>query len=132
MKCSCGYDNTPYGDTRLPERCEGCGVPLRPADDDHPPEGGRIKPDEGDEPVEIKMPNGETRLLIEQDYSWGRGIGAEPSGYYTTKAVEIVDKDCPECGYDRARREWNSDGVVAGETFTCQCCMRTIEQHLYD
>lgn len=42
--CSCGYDNTPGGDSQAPAHCEGCGTPLSPSKDQEPPAPGQQVP----------------------------------------------------------------------------------------
>lgn len=107
MTCACGFDNEPAPGESYPEKCLGCGTPLRPAADHEKPAPGFDVYPEGDaderhphsfgghtvtdEDVE-RYPELEGVLHIAHCIiEWGRGIGAETYGYYTKKRVERVD-----------------------------------------
>lgn len=135
--CSCGFDNS--GDGRLPERCLGCGVPLRPPDDHKRPVPGFSVSQYDETPVIVIEEMRESDDLLagiyaihRSDIRWGRGIGAETYGYYqkgfsaTVAVSEFAEGDeveCPECGDDRAMYKSGFDGCVASfANLRCPTC----------
>lgn len=65
------------------------------------------------------------RLITEVDVR----RGPPGTGKYVRKIVWIVERDCPECGYDRAAlTRWNIWTVEGGEAVRCRACDHTIEE----
>ena len=55
--------------------------------------------------------------------------GPPGAGDYLHKLTKIVERECPECGHDRADRTvWNIWTVEGGEGVTCRACGHTIEE----
>lgn len=53
--------------------------------------------------------------------------GPPGEGRYLRKLTEIVDRECPECGHDRAdRTTWNIWTCESGETVRCRACEHVI------
>lgn len=145
--CSCGFDNEPGPEGEVPARCLGCGVPLRPNDEQTPPFPGHEVPypnREGD--MERYVLSDEERetfsgviAILRLEYDWGRGIGAEPHGYHVRERIEVVDlsewnhagfdgEQCPECGVSVAKHRFSQDaaGVAYAETVECRGCEMTL------
>lgn len=136
MTCTCGFDNTPLPGDEAPTKCGGCGAPLRPDSDDPmhsdmPAPGFQIREKEDshvvtDSDVE-NYPELEGVLVIHQlETEWGRGIGAEPYGYFTRKRVQIeeADEPCEKCGSSEERVQFSQDhaAVISAETVECARC----------
>lgn len=65
------------------------------------------------------------RLITEVDVR----RGPPGAGKYVRKIVWIVERDCPECGHDRAdHTRWNIWTVEGGEAVRCRACDHTIEK----
>lgn len=133
MKCDvCGFEMGNVSNKK--GVCLGCGTPMVPAEDHTKPAPGF---DVIDKPYTVTDedrehdPRLEDRFIIlESDIKWGRGIGAETYGYYQKRLREIVrtaaftdEKECPECGDDRAYHASGFDGCVAGyDRLLCNSC----------
>jgi len=60
-------------------------------------------------------------LIVKLDVQHGRGIGAEPDGWWVEKIETITE--CHHCGYPRARSSFKSNaGHHIVEVFTCPDC----------
>lgn len=136
MTCSCGFDNEPLPDDEAPTKCGGCGTPLRPDSDDPlhsdmPAPGFNVR---GDEDAHVvtesdveNYPELERVLVIHVlETDWGRGIGAEPYGYYTRKRIQIeeADEPCEQCGCEEIRSSFHQDraAVLSAGTTECARC----------
>lgn len=142
--CTCGFDNEPLPGDDRPERCAGCGIPLRPADDHRAPFPG-YSIFECDDPYVVTNGDREdhpelegVRLIRELDFRWGDGVGADVYGYHTTKRVTVVELSdqgalpdaCPVCDHDHALRDYASDpvGIAKAETIECLACDHVIDE----
>lgn len=73
----------------------------------------------------LPMRDYDGRLITEVDVQ----RGPPGAGKYVAKIVWIVDRDCPECRYDRADlTRWNIWTVEGGEAVRCRACEHTIEE----
>ena len=70
------------------------------------------------------MSDDEVILSVQVEH--GRGIGAEPDGWWTEELEAIVS--CPECGTFGARRSFKSNsGQHLMESIECNACGHTEE-----
>lgn len=134
MKCRCGYDNTPLPGERAPQRCEGCGTPLRPGDDDPRDQkpGPRVYSNDDavivDDDLRERYPRLDEDVLVIHTlrYEWCNGIGAAPYGHHVREEVVTVtyEDGCERCGATEARRrfEQNGAGTAGIRTVTCTRC----------
>ena len=143
MTCTCGFDNTPLPGDSEPTKCGGCGTPLRPDSDDPmhsdmPAPGFQVM--EHSDPHIVTesdveaYPELEGVLVIHTlETDWGRGIGAEPYGYFTRKRVqtEKADEPCEECGCELERYSFSQGhaGIAGGDSVTCVACDHTKQQN---
>jgi hypothetical protein len=82
---------------------------------------GRFKREYG-----TPIPVSDDEVILSVQVEYGRGIGAEPCGYWVEKLEEIVS--CPECGTFGARRSFNSNsGQHLMESIECNACGHTEE-----
>lgn len=143
---ACGFD---MGDSLTDSgRCLGCGTPLGPADDHEPPAPGfRVGEDD---PAHVvtdadreRYPDALAGVVAVRrlNYEWGRGIGAEPYGYFTRSQVLVIDLGeydhradlpdaCPECEAERALYGHHQDRAgIAWQTATeCLTCGHTLHE----
>lgn len=65
-------------------------------------------------------------IIADVTVEHGRGIGAEPNGYYVEDMEKIIE--CPECGYDGARSWYKSNSQQhVQQTMSCPRCKHSKE-----
>lgn len=117
-------DYGPHAPRRIP-RCDDCireDYRERLADDDH---------DAIDVLDEIRargllpFTDHEGEIITEVDVR----RGPPGAGSYLRTITRVVERDCPECGHDRAdHKRFNIWTVEGGERVTCRVCGHTIEE----
>lgn len=82
---------------------------------------GRFKREYG-----TPIPVSDDEVILSVQVEHGRGIGAEPDGWWTEELEAIVT--CPECGTFGARRSFKSNsGQHLMESIECNACGHTEE-----
>lgn len=149
-KCEgCGTKVQPAQDDSVP--APGFKIPRNRADYKRDEEGNLIRDEEGEPLVENKReeqyivtdedrekyPELEDVLVIlKHEYTFGRGIGAEPNGYLRTEmiTVESSDRDCPECGHDEVLVDLSQDnaGIAGGKNTKCNRCKEVLDEEVWN
>lgn len=60
--------------------------------------------------------------ITDVEVEHGSGYGGEPAGYWIKRLTKRLARDCPNCGYDRARYRYRNYVAEMGESTVCVVC----------